>query len=146
MANRCGNSGNSETLFYFFLCSKVTTDGDCSHEIKSYFLLGQRVITNLDSILKIREITLSISQTIVFPVVMYGYKSRTIKKHEQWRMDAFELWWWRILSRVPWTAGRSNQSILLVFWFIIFSSHLLFSFFHHFKFNFVSFFFSSRHF
>ena len=144
MANRCGNSGNSETLF--FLCAPKSQQMVTAAMKLSYFLLGQRVITNLDSILKIREITLSISQTIVFPVVMYGYKSHTIKKHEQWRMDAFELWCWRILLRVPWTAGRSNQSILLVFWLIIFSSNLLFSFFHHFKFNFVSFFFSSRHF
>ena len=96
--------------------SKITADGDCSHEIKRCLLLGRKAMTNLDSILKSRDITLStkfhIVKAVVFPVVMYGYESWTIKKAEGRRIDAFELWCWRKLLRVPWTARRSNQSIL----------------------------------
>ena len=96
--------------------SKITADGDCSHEIKRRLLLGRKVMTNLDSILKNRDITLTtkvhLIKTMVFPVVMYGCESWTIKKAECWRIDAFELWCWRRLLRVPWTARRSNQSIL----------------------------------
>ena len=96
--------------------SKITADGDCSHEIKRCLLLGGKVMTNLDSILKTRDITLStkvrLVKAMVFPVVMYGCKSWTIKKAEGRRIDAFELWCWRRLLRVPWTARRSNQSIL----------------------------------
>ena len=96
--------------------SKITADGDCSHKIKRHLLLGRKVITNLDSILKSRDITLStkvcLVKAMVFPVVMYGCKSWTIKKGECQRIDAFELWCWRRLLRVPWTARRSNQSIL----------------------------------
>ena len=100
----------------FFLGSKITADADCSHEIKRCLLLGRKVMTNLDSILKRRDITLPIKvhlvKTMVFPVVIYGCESWTIKKAERRRIDAFELWCWRILLRVPWTARRSNQSIL----------------------------------
>ena len=114
MANRRGNSGNSGWLY--FLGSKITADGDCSHEIKRHLLLGRKVMTNLDSILKSRDITLStkvhLVKTMVFPVVMYGCESWTIKKAEHQRIDAFELWCWRRLLRVPWTVRRSNQSIL----------------------------------
>ena len=96
--------------------SKITADGDCSHEIKSHFLLGRKVMTNLDSILKSRDITLStkvcLVKATVFPVVMYGCESWTIKKAEHRRIDAFELWCWRRLLRVPWTARWSNKSIL----------------------------------
>ena len=96
--------------------SKITADGDCSHEIKRRLLLGRKVMTNLDSILKSRDITLQIMvhlvKTIVFPVVIYGCESWTVKKAECRRIDAFELWCWRRLLRVPWTARRSNQSIL----------------------------------
>ena len=96
--------------------SKITADGDCSHEIKRFLLLGRKAMTNLDSILKSRDITLQIKirlvRPLVFPVVMYGYESWTIKKAECQRIDAFELWCWRRLLRVPWTARRSNQSIL----------------------------------
>ena len=96
--------------------SKITADGDCSHEIKRHLLLGRKVMTNLDSILKSRDITLPIKvylvKAMVFPVVTYGYKNWTIKKAEHRRIDAFELWCWRRLLRVPWTARRSNQSIL----------------------------------
>ena len=99
-----------------FLGSKITADGDCSHEIKRHLLLGRKVMTNLDSILKNRDITLStkvrLVKVMVFPVVMYGCESWTIKKAEGRRMDAFELWCWRRLLRVPWTERRSNQSIL----------------------------------
>ena len=99
-----------------FLGSQITADGDCSHEIKRWLLLGRKNITNLDSILKSREITfltkVRLVKTMVFSVVMYGCKSWTIKKAEHWRIDAFELWCWRRLLRVPWTAKRSNQSIL----------------------------------
>ena len=98
------------------LGSKITADGDCSHEIKRCLLLGRKVMTNLDSILKSRDITLStkvhLVKAMVFPVVMYGCESWTIKKAEHPRIDAFELWCWRRLLRVPWTARRSNQSIL----------------------------------
>ena len=96
--------------------SKITADGDCSHEIKRHLLLGRKVMTNLDSILKSRDITLStkvhLVKAMVFPVLMYGYGSWTVKKAERRRIDAFELWCWRRLLRVPWTARRSNQSIL----------------------------------
>ena len=103
-------------LTLLFLGSKITADGDCSHEIKGHLLLGRKVMTNLDSILKSRDITLStkvqLVKAMVFPVVMYGCESWTIKKAERQRIDAFELWCWRTLLRVPWTARRSNQSIL----------------------------------
>ena len=106
-----------ETVRYFiFLGSKINADGDCSHEIKRCLLLGRKVMTNLDSILKSRDITLPTKvhpvKAMFFPVVMYGYESWTIKKVERQRIDAFELWCWRRLLRVPWTARRSNQSIL----------------------------------
>ena len=101
---------------FIFLGSKITADGDCSHEIKRRLLLGRKVMTNLDSILKSRDITLSTNvcllKAMVFPVVMYGCESLTVKKSEHQRNDAFELWCWRRLLRVPWTARRSNQSIL----------------------------------
>ena len=106
-----------ETLTYFiFLGSKTTADGDCSHEIKSCLLLGRKVMTNLDSILKSRDITLPtkicLVKTIFFAVVMYGCEGWTIKKAEGRKIDAFELWCWRRLLRVPWTARGSSQSIL----------------------------------
>ena len=102
---------------FIFLGSKITADGDCSHEIKSHLLLGSKVMTNLDSILlKSRDITLPtkvrLVKAMVFSVVMYGCESWTLKKAEHQRIDAFELWCWRRLLRVPWTARRSNQSIL----------------------------------
>ena len=101
---------------FIFLGSKITADGDCSHEIKRHLLLGQKVMTNLDSILNNRDITLStkvhLVKAMVFPVVMYGCESWTIKKAECQRIDAFELWCWRRLLRVPWSARRFNQSIL----------------------------------
>ena len=101
---------------FIFLGFKITADGDCSHEIKRCSLLGRKVMTNLDSILKCRDITLPtkvhLVKAMVFPVVMYGCESWTIKKAECRRIDAFELWCWRKLLRVPWTARRSNQSIL----------------------------------
>ena len=101
---------------FIFLGSKITADGDCSHEIKRRLLLGRKVMTNLDSIFKSRDITLStkvrLVKAMVFPVVMYGCESWTVKKAERRRIDAFELWCWRRLLRVPWTARRSNQSIL----------------------------------
>ena len=101
---------------FIFLGSKIAEDGDCSHEIKRCLLLGRKVITNLDSILKSRDITLPtkicLVKAMVFPVVTYGCKSWIIKKAEHWRIDVFELWCWRRLLRVPWTARRSNQSIL----------------------------------
>ena len=103
-----------QTLFWGG--SKITADGDCSHEIKRPFLLVRKVITNLDSILKSRDIILPtkvhLVKALAFPVVMYGCHSWTIKKAEHQRIDAFELWCWRGLLRVPWTARRSNQSIL----------------------------------
>ena len=96
--------------------SKITADGDCSHEIKRRLLLGRKVMTNLDSILKSRDITLPMKvhlvKAMVFPVVKYGCESWTIKKAEHLRIDAYELWCWRRLLRVPWTARRSNQSFL----------------------------------
>ena len=101
---------------FIFLDSKITADGDCSHEIKRHLLLGRKVMTNLDSILKSRDITLSTNvhlvKAMVFPVVMYGCESWTVKKAECQRIDAFVLWCWRRLLRVPWTARRSKQSIL----------------------------------
>ena len=101
---------------FIFLGSKITTDGDCSHEITRFLLLGRKVMTNIDSILKSRHITLptkvSLVKAVVFPVVMYGCESWTVKKAERRRTDAFELWCWRRLLRVLWTARRSNQSIL----------------------------------
>ena len=101
---------------FIFLGFKITADGDCSHEIKRRLLLGRKVMTNLDSILKSRDITLStkvhLVKGMVFPVVIYGYESWTVKKAKHQRIDAFELWCWRRLLRVPWTARRSNQSIL----------------------------------
>ena len=111
MANRW------ETVADFtFLGSKITADGDCSHEIKRCLLLGRKVMTNLDSILKSREITLPtkvhLVKAMVFPVVIYGCESWIIKETEHGRIDAFELWCWRRLLRVPWTERRSNQSIL----------------------------------
>ena len=97
---------------FIFLGSKITADGDCSHEIKRYLLLGRKAMTSLDSILKSRDITLPtkfhLVKAMVFPVVMYGCESWTIKKSEWWRIDAFELWCWRTLLRDPWTARRSN--------------------------------------
>ena len=105
-----------ETLFLGG--SKITADGDCSHEIKRRLLLGRKAMTNLDSVLKSRDITLStkirLVKAMVFPVVMYGCESWTVKKAECWRIDAFELWCWRRPLRVPWTARRSNQSILKI--------------------------------
>ena len=101
---------------FIFLGSKITADGDCSHEIKRRLLLGRKVMTNLDSILKSRDSTLPtkihLVKAMVFPVVMYGCESWAIKKAEHQRIDAFELWCWRRLLRVPWTARRPNQSIL----------------------------------
>ena len=106
-------TGNSLIL----LGSKITADGDCSYEIKRRLLLGRKVMTNLESILKSRDITLPtkvhlVKTMVFFPVVMYGCESCTVKKAEHWKNDAFELWCWRRLLRVPWTAKRSNQSIL----------------------------------
>ena len=101
---------------FIILGSKITADGDCSHEIKRCLLLGRKAMTNLDSILKSRDITLPtkvcLDKAMVFPVVMYGCENWTIKKTEHQRIDAFELWYWRRLLKVPWTARRSNQSIL----------------------------------
>ena len=101
---------------FIFLGSKITADGDCSHEIKRRLVLGRKVVTNLGSIFKSRDISLPtkvhLVKAMVFPVVMYGYESWTVKKAEHRRIDAFELWCWRRLLRVPWTARRSNQSIL----------------------------------
>ena len=101
---------------FIFVSSKITADGDCSHEIKRHLLLLRKVMTNLNSILKSRDIILPtkvhLVKAMVFPVVMYGCESWTIKKVEHWRIDAFELWCWRRLLRVPWTSRRSNQSIL----------------------------------
>ena len=101
---------------FVFWGSKITASHDCSHEIKRCLLLGRKVMANLDSILKSRDITLPIKvhlvKAMVFPMVMYGYESWTVKKAECRKIDAFELWYWRRLLRVPWTARRSNQSIL----------------------------------
>ena len=114
MANRWGNNGNRDRLY--FLGSRITADGDCSHETKRRLLLGRKAMTNLDSIFKNRDITLPtkvhLIKAMVFPVVMYGCESWTIKRADYRRIDAFELWCWRRLLRVPWTARRSNQSIL----------------------------------
>ena len=113
MANRWGNSGNSVRLYFGGLQNHCS---DCSHEIKRHLLLGGKVMTNLESILKSRDIILPtkvhLVKALVFPVVMYGCESWTVKKAECRRIDAFELWCWRRLLRVPWTARRSNQSIL----------------------------------
>ena len=108
-----------ETVSDFsFLGSKITADGDCSHEIKRHLFLGREVMTNLDSILKSRDLTLPTKAHLVkamfFPVVMYECESWNVKKAEHQRIDAFELWYWRRLLRVPWTAGRSNRSILKI--------------------------------
>ena len=101
---------------FIFLGSKITADGDCSHEIKRHLLLRRKVMTNLDSILKSKDITLPtkvrLVKAMVFPVVMYGCESQNVKKAERLRIDAFELWCWRRPLRAPWTARRSNQSIL----------------------------------
>jgi len=109
-----------ETVADFILGgSKITADGDCTHEIKRRLLLRRKVMTKLDSILKSRDITLStkfcLVKAMVFPIAMYGCESWTIKKAEHWRINVFELWCWRSLLRVPWTARRSNQSILKEF-------------------------------
>ena len=113
MANRWGNNGNSETLI--FLGSKITADGNCSHEIKRFLLLGRKAMTNLDSMLKSSYITLltkvDLIKAMVFPVVLYGCESWTVKKAEHQRIDAFELWCWRRLLRVPWTTRRSNLKV-----------------------------------
>ena len=107
---------NMIITYFIFLGSKITADGDCSHEIKRCLLLGRKVMTNLDSILESRDITVPtkvyLVKAMVFPVVMYGCESWTVKKAERQRIDAFELWFWRRLLRVPWTSRRSNQSIL----------------------------------
>ena len=112
--NRWGSSGNSVRLYFW--APKSLQDGDCSHEIKRRLLLGKKVITNLDSLFKSRDITLPtkvhLVKAMAFPVVMYGCESWTVKKAECQRIDAFELWCWRRLLRVPWTARRANQSIL----------------------------------
>ena len=114
MGNRWGNSGNSVRIY--FLGSKVSADGEFSHEIKRRLLLRRKVMTNLDSIFKSRDIILPtkvhLGKAMVFPVVMYGCESWTVKNAECRRIDTFELWCWRRLLRVPWTARRSNQSIL----------------------------------
>ena len=106
---------NDYELMFILLGSKITADGDCSHEIKRPLLLGREVMTNLDSILKSGDIVstkVCLVMAMVFPVVVYGCESLTLKKAEHQRIDAFELWCWRRLLRVPWTARRSNQSIL----------------------------------
>ena len=114
MAKRWGNK--ESVTDFIFLSSKITADGDCSHEIKRCLLLGRKAVTNLDGILKSRDITLptmvSGVKAMVLPLVMYGCESWTIKKAEHQRLDAFELWCWRRLLRVPWTAERSSQSVL----------------------------------
>ena len=101
---------------FTFLCSKITADGDCSHGIKRRLLLGRKAMTKLDNMLKSRDITLPtkvrLVKAIVFPVIMYKCESWTVKKAEHWRTDAFELWYWRRLLRVPWTTRRWNQSVL----------------------------------
>ena len=114
MANRWGNSGNSDRLYFLGLQNHCS--GDCSHEIKRRLLLGRKAMTNLDSILESRDITLPtkvrLVKAMIFQVVVYRWESWTIKKAEQGRIEVFELWCWRRLLRVPWTAGRSNQWIL----------------------------------
>ena len=115
MANRWGNNGNSDRLY--ILDFKITPDGDCSHEIKRHLLLGRKAMANLDSMLKSRDTLptkVRLVKAMAFPVVMYGCESWTVKKAERQRIDAFELWCWKRLLRVPWTARRSNQSILKV--------------------------------
>ena len=121
---RCPVGSNFKTVFtslkgsslFIFVGSKITAGGDYRHEIKRRLLLGRKVMTNLDSTLKSRDITLPMKvhlvKAMIFPVVIYGYESRTVKKAEHQRIDTFELWCWRRLLRVPWTARRSNQSIL----------------------------------
>ena len=113
MGNRWRNGGKCQTIFWG---SKITADDDWSHEIKRRLLLGRKIVTNLDSMLKSRDITLPtkfhLVKTMVFPVVMYGCESWTVKKAECWRIDAFGLWCWKRLLRVPWTSRRSSQSIL----------------------------------
>ena len=125
MGNRWGNSGNSVRLY--FRGSKMTADGDCSHEIKRRLLLGRKVMTNLDSIFKSRDITLPtkvhLVKAMVFPVVMYGCESWTIRKAECRRIDAFELWCWRRLLRVPWTA--MDKSLRKLWELVMSSNHLL---------------------
>ena len=117
MANRWGNNGNSDRLY--FLGSKITASGHCSHDIKRCLLLGRKAMTNLESILESRDITLPrkvcLVKAMVFPVVMYECEIWTMKKAEGQRINAFELWCWRRLLRVPWTERRSNQSILKKF-------------------------------
>jgi len=117
MANRWRNNGNNDRL-YFLRGSQITEDGDCSHEIKRCLLLVRKTMTNLDSIFKSRDITLPtkghLVKAMVFPVVMYGCESWSIKKAEHKRIDAFELWCWRRLLRVPWTAWRLKQSWLFI--------------------------------
>ena len=114
MTNGWGNNGNNDRLF--FGVSKITENGECSHEIKRCLLFGKKAMTNLDSILKSRDITLltmvRLVKAMIFPVLMYGCESWTIKKAEGKRADAFELWYWRRLLRVTWTARRANLSIL----------------------------------
>ena len=117
MGNRWETVETVETVSNFiFLGSKITADDDCSLEMKRCLLLGRKVVTNLDSMLKSRDITLPtkvhLVKSMVFPMVMYGCESWTVKKAESQRIDAFEMWCWRRLLRVPWTARRSNQSIL----------------------------------
>ena len=118
MVNRWGSNGSSEILYLFiyFLGSKIIADGDCSHEVNRHWLLERKAMANMDSILKSRDITLPtkvhLVKTTVFPVVVYGCESWTLKKAEHRRIDSFALWAWSRLLRVPWTAKRSNQSIL----------------------------------
>ena len=116
MANRWGNNGNSDRLYFLGLQNHWTVDSDCSHEIKKHLLLGRKAMTNLDNILKSRDITLltkvRLVKAMVFPVVIYGCESWTIKKANHQRADAFELRCWRRLLRVPWIARRSDQAIL----------------------------------
>ena len=111
MANRWGNNGNSETIF---LGSKITADGDCIHESERLLFLGRKAMKNLDGVLKSRDITLptKVYLAMGFPVVMHRCESRKIRKDEEQRIDAFKLWCWRRLLRIPWTARRSSQSIL----------------------------------
>ena len=114
MANRWGSNGNSDRLYFWGLQNHC--NGDCSHEIKRCLLLGRKAMTKLDSLLKSRDVTLPtkvrLVKAMVFPVVVYGSENRSIQKAERLRIDAFQLWCWRRLLRVPWTARRSNQSIL----------------------------------
>ena len=116
MGNRWGGDSGNSVRLYFFLAPKSSADGDCSHEIKRCLLLGRKLMTNLDSIFKSRDITLPtkihLVKAVVFSVAMYGCEIWTVKKAEYQRIDAFELWCWRRLLRVPWTSRRSNQSIL----------------------------------